>query len=153
MRSRVQIPVVAPFLFVQKIMLKVSKVLIQNSAGEYLVLLRNNHPIFGNEIDLPGGTMEKGENSLIAAVRETQEECGIVLVEDALTHLITTRKYSRYGNQYSLYTARVAGEPAITLSWEHSGYRWVHASELIAESLTAKDAYIRLAADMLRSRQ
>lgn len=134
-------------------MLKVSKILIKNSVGEYLVLLRNNHPVFGNEIDLPGGTMEKGETSLIAAIRETQEECDISFKEDDLTHLVTTRKYSRFGNQYTLYSAQVDSTPTVTLSWEHSGYRWIQADELIAEAKTAKDAYIRLAADTLVLRQ
>lgn len=45
--------------------------LVQNSAGEYLFIFRNN------KWDLPKGKVEKKEKMKVAAVREVEEECGV----------------------------------------------------------------------------
>ena len=150
MRSRVQAPIVAPFLFLEQTMLKAAKVLIKNSQGEYLALYRNNHPRFGGSIDLPGGTVEKSEQLEDAAIREVYEEAGIQLTADMLHLIITSRKYSRVGNEYSLYEATLQDTPPVVLSWEHSAFTWLSKEDFIKEALVTNDMFLRMAGDMLQ---
>lgn len=130
-------------------MFTIAKVLIQNEAGNYLILYRNNHPRFGNSIDLPGGTVEKGERLEDGAIREVKEECGITLAEKDLNLLVSTRKYSRMRNAYNLYRAVIAGEPTVELSWEHSEYTWLSRDELLVMAKQTKDSYMKMVADIL----
>ncbi|MDB5010934.1 MAG: hypothetical protein JWQ06_1723 [Mucilaginibacter sp.] len=49
--------------------------IVKNEAGEYLFIYRND------KWDLPKGKIEKGERVKQAAVREVEEECGIMVNE------------------------------------------------------------------------
>jgi 8-oxo-dGTP pyrophosphatase MutT (NUDIX family) len=49
--------------------------IVKNEAGEYLFIYRND------KWDLPKGKIEKGEKVKQAAIREVEEECGIVVGE------------------------------------------------------------------------
>ena len=60
-------------------MLKVvSKALIKNRDGKYLLLYRGDtHPNFPGHLDLPGGEVETKDTPNTATAREIQEETGI----------------------------------------------------------------------------
>ena len=54
-------------------MAKVAKLLLIDPRGHLLLLERSNHPRFGNDPDLPGGTLEEGESLRETMVREVFE--------------------------------------------------------------------------------
>ena len=131
-------------------MIKAAKVLIRNDRNELLVLIRNEHPLFGNSVDLPGGTVEKNESLADAAVREVREECGIELQTEALKLCVTTRKYSRVMNEYTLFQTTIQDEPQVTLSWEHKGSMWMAEADYVKAALATKDRFAHMSADFLK---
>lgn len=130
-------------------MLKVAKVLFKNHEDKYLVLFRNNHPLFGNSMDLPGGTVEKGETLEDGAMREVREESGIELTSDMLNLLERTRKHSRIGTLYALYAVQLQETPDVVLSWEHSRYAWVSKDDFIQGTRQVNDKFLQMAVDSI----
>ena len=101
--------------------------------GARLLLLRAYR-----DWDFPKGHVEPGEDALVAAVRETREEAGIVDLEFAWGEdYVETAPYS--GNKIArYYVARTRAE-RITLPIspelgrpEHHEYRWVDLTEAFA---------------------
>lgn len=69
---------------------------------------------------LPGGKIEKDELPSSAAIRETQEETGLMV--EKLRLLSVDEKVAIYfSNTYS-------GE--LKIDWEHTDWKWVHGEEL-----------------------
>ena len=63
---------------------------IQNSRGEYLISQRAaNRPTFPLMWECVGGSVTKGEDSLLGALRETKEEVGVDLTPEAGQVLFT----------------------------------------------------------------
>lgn len=85
--------------------------LVANSNNEYLFIFRNK------KWDLPKGKVEKGEKVKITAVREVEEECGVVIEkrEDLLCK--TYHVYEMDGKvilkRTSWYRMRVKGSPKL----------------------------------------
>ena len=79
----------------------VSKALIKNKNGKYLLLYRGDtHPNFPGHLDLPGGEVESEETSRMATTREVQEETGICIYPNGLkSYLLSGTKTQ---NMYSL---------------------------------------------------
>ena len=128
---------------------KIATCLVVDSDGFILVLYLNDHPHFGNDIDLPGGTLDPGETSLQTAVREVREEAGIVIPEGAASLLHEGVEYSRHNTYYALYLYNVSTRPDVTLSWEHGSYEWVDVATFLRESRAVTDTYMHMAADMV----
>jgi mutator protein MutT len=129
--------------------MNVAKVLIINDQNQYLLLWRSDHPHFPNDPDLPGGMVEEGEKPVEGAVREVEEEAGIVVSKENLEQAYKGTDYSQHGTVYSLYTATmdIHQEPAI--SWEHVAYEWVSKDELLALAKSAKDTYMHMVHDVV----
>src|SRR3989344_7581127 len=68
-----------------------------NYNGKLLFLLRHPSKIEGDTWCVPGGKVDKGETLVSAAVRELQEESGIVAQENLLTHFQTVYKITEIG--------------------------------------------------------
>jgi len=130
-------------------MKQVAKVLIIDNDGCHLLMTRSNHPTFLNDPDLPGGTIEEGEQVLEAALREVEEEAGILLYPTDVVHAYTGDSYSTHGTEHSLYIARVAQRPIVTMSWEHSSYAWVSQEEFLEQARTANDNYMHMVHDVI----
>jgi 8-oxo-dGTP diphosphatase len=128
---------------------KVAKVLIRNAADKYLLLWRSDHPTFPNDPDLPGGTLDAGEQPIQTAVREVEEEAGIVIKAENLHSLYEGTDFSGHGTTYYLYacTETTQQEPAI--SWEHADYEWVTKDELLVHAKAAKDTYMQMVYSVL----
>lgn len=113
-----------------------AKILIIDKQKRGLILMLGKHlksPEKSFLPDLPGGIVDVGESELSAAIREVQEECGIDL-DPAKIQLVYTQTayYEKENKTVSklLYVAYVEDAPEVTLSWEHSDYKWIPVDEL-----------------------
>ncbi len=130
-------------------MKKIPKLLIIDPDGKYLLLNRSDHPVFGQDPDLPGGTSEQGESSTEALLREVREEIGLSLNLEDVTELHHSTEYSPKGNDFILFIAKLKFRPQIKLSWEHSKYDWLNRDEFISLAQKAKDSYMHMVGDFL----
>jgi 8-oxo-dGTP pyrophosphatase MutT (NUDIX family) len=114
----------------------IAKLLIIDNQNRCLVLTIGKHLQYPEKSflpDLPGGIVDPGESEQSAAIREAQEECGIHLdAQNVQLAYAATAYYAEEKKSITkmLYIARVNDTPTITLSWEHSDYKWVPISEL-----------------------
>jgi 8-oxo-dGTP pyrophosphatase MutT (NUDIX family) len=132
-------------------MKKVAKLVIIDDMGKYLLMLRSNHPRFGEDPDLPGGTVEAGESMVEAMLREVKEEVGVDIVRNEVEQIYSGADYSLHGTQYALFVARLDRRPEITMSWEHSGFEWLDLGEFLERAKNAKDTYMLMANDVLNT--
>src|SRR5690349_21404938 len=128
---------------------KVAKAVIIDNDDKYLLMYRSAHPVFGDDADLPGGTLEEGEEPLEAMIREVYEESGIALTESQVSEVYAGTDYSTHGTYYSLFTAKLDYRPDLIMSWEHSSYEWLEREEFLARARGAKDTYMHMVHDTL----
>src|SRR5919202_1969491 len=114
----------------------VAKVLIINNKNEALVLVLGKdlkYPEKSYLPDLPGGIVDPGEHEQAAVSREAKEDCGIAIdAKDVQLTCAETDYYEEENKSVSklLYVAQIYNVPKITLSWEHSDFKWVPIKEL-----------------------
>ena len=130
-------------------MKQVAKLVIIDSDNKYLMMYRSVHPVFGNDADLPGGTLEDGEQPLETMIREVYEEAGIKIVESAVQNVYEGNDYSAHGTHYSLFIAHLANRPVVNMSWEHSAYEWLDGNDFLEKAKNAKDTYMHMVYDQL----
>ncbi len=131
-------------------MKQVSKLVIVDHEDNYLMMWRSEHPTFPNDPDLPGGTVEEGESSLEAMLREVYEEAGISVDEALVKSVYDGTKYSAHGTHYALYVAKLKNRPDVTISWEHSSYEWLSRDNFLEKAKRAKDTFMQMAYDVLK---
>jgi len=131
-------------------MKRVAKLLIEND-NQYLLMYRNNHPTFGEDPDLPGGTAEGDEFGMDTMLREVEEEIGLRLTNAHAREMFSGTNYSKNGTYYHLFFVRLAERPDITMSWEHSSYEWVSKEVFIHQAKNANDTYMHMVGEMLGS--
>lgn len=132
------------------IMKKVAKLIIVDGRGKYLLMQRSNHPTFGNDPDLPGGTLEEGELPLETMIREVFEEVAIVIDQDAVTEVYAGTDYSTRGTHYSLYISKLRHTPEVVMSWEHSLCEWLNRDLFLEKVGKAHDTYMQMVYDVLK---
>ncbi|OGY57552.1 MAG: hypothetical protein A3C03_01575 [Candidatus Colwellbacteria bacterium RIFCSPHIGHO2_02_FULL_45_17] len=119
-----------------------SKVIITNSDGDLLVLLRGETaPSRPLKWDLPGGLVEKGESPLEAGKRETEEEAGVkpnslAILDVDYTVYRDGFKYPIVSFTYTCSLDNCSGD--VRLSYEHKEYKWVSRDEFIALDIPEK---------------
>ncbi len=96
---------------------------------EYLLLYNSK-----GHWDFPKGHVEKEENLLQAAKRETEEEAGIRELEIIpLFHETIKYWYKEEGKKVTkevhFFLAKVKEDVEVRISWEHQGYKWVSYEE------------------------
>jgi 8-oxo-dGTP pyrophosphatase MutT (NUDIX family) len=117
----------------------VAKVLVRRRTdGKYLLLrgsLWSERPDRSQQPDLPGGTVEVGESMIEGCLRELMEEAGITASSGDL-QLVHAASYihahSKAAINRLIYFLELEQDPTITLSWEHEGYEWLPAAEVLA---------------------
>lgn len=133
-------------------MKKVAKLVIVDPVGRHLLMYRSNHPVFGDDPDLPGGTLEEGEESLETMVREVHEEAGIKIDGLSVEEIYVGTDYSKHGTQYSLYTVTVKDAPEVVMSWEHASYEWLDRDDFLDKAKNANDTYMHMVHDVIATR-
>jgi len=131
-------------------MKQVAKLVIINKDDEYLLLYRDQHPTFGNDPDLPGGTLEDNELPVETMVREVYEEVGVALDKGQAQQVYEGVGYSAHNTHYSLYLTKLKSRPSITLSWEHASYEWLARAEFLEKAKHANDTYMHMVYDVLK---
>lgn len=125
-------------------MKQVAKLIIVDGNDKYLLLRRSDHPIFGKDADLPGGTIEDGEIAPETMMREVQEEIGVTIDKATARKVYAGVDFSKNGTLYSLYVAKLSKRPNVVMSWEHFSYRWLDRETFLKESKNAKDTYMHM---------
>ena len=98
-----------------------------------LLLLRRGQsaPWMPGRYCLPGGKLEKNESLINCALRELNEETGIVLNE---TLTPVTISYNSYYSKI-VYMLLSKNGFNVNLNWEHDHYVWASYSESLSMSL------------------
>lgn len=114
---------------------------------KFLLLHRQNFKSEGNKWGVPAGKVEQGESVEEALLREIQEEIGLELSRERVTHFDTVYvRYAEYDFVYHMFRAPFDQEPEIALNLgEHKDFRWASMSEALTMDLVKdEDACIKL---------
>jgi 8-oxo-dGTP pyrophosphatase MutT (NUDIX family) len=125
-------------------MKKVAKLVLVDGSNNCLLMYRSNHPTFGDDPDLPGGTLEEGELVSETMVREVQEEIGFSIAIDMAKEIYSGSDFSKNGTHYSLFIAQLNERPEITMSWEHSSYEWLSHEDFLEKARSANDTFMHM---------
>lgn len=118
--------------------------LIVNNKKQFLILKRSTHKnVLAGSWDLPGGSLEDGEDPGRGAVREVKEETGLDI---AMPHLffykanIDKRKNKQFVTL--IFISHYKGKNIVKVNpKEHSEYKWIKTSEMpkykVVDYLTA----------------
>lgn len=131
-------------------MKSVAKLILVDGDDNYLMMYRSDHPHYGQDPDLPGGTVEDGESTLEAMVREVEEEAQITIDPQDTIKLYEGTDYTKHGTNYVLYIVRLFERPNVVMSWEHSAYVWLPKEKFIEIASNAIDTYMHMTADILQ---
>jgi 8-oxo-dGTP pyrophosphatase MutT (NUDIX family) len=105
----------------------VAKALVFDRDGRFLRLTRSDsHPALAGHYDLPGGTVETGEEPGSAVIREILEETSLVISPEQCTVLYAVTLFmNNQSFPTLLYKVQLEeAAPDITLSYEHKSYSW-----------------------------
>lgn len=106
---------------------KVSTIIVVNENSEILVLKRApGNRSFADYWNFPGGGVEPNETIETAAVRELQEEAGLVVSEKDLTYFEVSSLPKLIVHHFM--TNRFQGE--VEINWESTEFRWVSIEEI-----------------------
>jgi len=99
--------------------------------GEFLFLLTREGKPHAGKWGIPGGKIEKRETPEQAAIRETREETGLDLTGRVrFTKTVYIR--SEIDFVWHMYQAEFRNQPIVTISAEHSAYKWLTLQEASA---------------------
>lgn len=117
-------------------------VLVENAAGQLLMVEAYRYVTGCLEWELPAGNLEPGEAALAAAGREVAEESGYATVDHR--HLYTFTPISGIGDKvHHLVACRAVGEPAAFDRNEVRAVRWFDRQEVeaIVRGQSVRDGY------------
>lgn len=132
-------------------MKQVAKLVLVNAEDKYLLLYRDDHPSYGNDADLPGGTLEDNEDPVAGVCREVMEETGLKIDASLISFVHSDNKHSAEGTVYLLYSTKIHKAPVIKLSWEHVSYEWLNKNEFLEKARSAQDTYMHMVYEALNN--
>ena len=111
------------------------KAIVFNPDGDRFLLLKraSYHPTRPNEWDLPGGNVAFGQNNMDSLLQEIKEEVHID-VKDVRPLQVKSKYENNIYYLYIGYTAHAINTD-ITLSKEHTEYKWVSKNEFLELTL------------------
>ncbi|MCZ2830539.1 NUDIX domain-containing protein [Modestobacter sp. VKM Ac-2986] len=117
------------------------QVVLQDAAGDVLLQLRDDDPAipYPGTWCLPGGHLEPGESPVACAVRELEEEMGLVL-DPAQLHHVGSQQRS-YGYEHT-YRAVVDVDPATIVLTEGQAVRFFSRDQLAGMTLGYEDGAV-----------
>jgi mutator protein MutT len=133
-------------------MKQVAKLVIIDNDNKYLMMYRSAHPVFGDDPDLPGGTIEQGESPIMALIREVREEAGVEVAETGIAQVYEGTDYSDHDTDFFLYVITLDSRPTVTISWEHKSYEWLERDIFLDKARSAKDNYMHMVQDVLHDK-
>ncbi len=107
--------------------------------GQILLLHRQNNKPQGNKWGIPGGRVEKNETPLQAVIRETKEETGFDISNQAIETLKPI--YIEYNEKnhfvYHAFRTQLQGNPgSVAINFdEHKGFTWVNPADALKMDL------------------
>jgi mutator protein MutT len=106
--------------------------LIANDKGEILILQRaGDETTLPGYWDIPGGTLEDGEDPAVGAIRETKEEAGIDITNPKLFFHRSKIDISKNKQFVVLvFYAKVSNSQVILNPKEHQSFAWIQPSEI-----------------------
>jgi mutator protein MutT len=104
------------------------KVIIHNDDNQILLMRRSDKTSRSHGWDFAGGGVDKGEDPLDSAIRESQEETGLEI--DNVRILSTSHGYTDGGEYVMIGYAAHAHTKEVQLSWEHESYKWMTMDEV-----------------------
>lgn len=128
---------------------QVAKMIIEDDKGCFLFTKRSDHPTYPLDPDLPGGTLDPGENPDETVIREVYEETNVTIDSERVKKFYVGDSYSAHGTIYHLYYARLDERPEITISWEHDSYEWLEREVFLEKVSGAKDTYMHMVHDVV----
>ncbi len=120
-------------------------VIIQNDNGLILVGKRKNtHAPY---YSIPGGKLDIGETFESAAIREVQEETGLV-IQSPKVHCVTNnmQTYEESGEHYvsvNLFCDTFTGSPRLMEPDKCEGWEWVNPEQLPLPHFDASEKAVR----------
>ena len=147
--SRSPVSIHAGLFVILRLVKKVAKLVIIDQNDKYLLMHRSDHPTFGVDPDLPGGTLEDDETLLETMLREVKEESGVDIDASCTKEIYSGTDYSAHGTHYALFITKLNSRPMIVMSWEHSSYEWLDYDEFLKKSISAKDTFMHMVANIL----
>ena len=106
--------------------------LITNDKGEILIIQRSkNEDVLPEYWDIPGGTLEDGEDPATGAIRETREETGIDITNPRLFFYRSKVDVVKNKQFVALiFWAKCANQQVVLNPDDHQAYTWIKPSEI-----------------------
>ena len=128
---------------------QIAKVLIMDEARNCLLLWRKDHPIYSDDPDLPGGTIQMGQSPASQVAKEVLADTGVFISVEDEDIVYEGTGYSSDDTTYYLFVSHMGERQEIKLSWQHSSYEWLTIEEVLAAAKNAKDPYMHMVYDVL----
>jgi 8-oxo-dGTP diphosphatase len=119
-----------------------ARAIILNADDQMLIVRRSaTDTLQPGAWDIPGGRQEPGEALQAVAIREIQEEVGLVLRDPKLL-FATSDMRDGVTKTWLFFAEYMAPDATIRLSDEHDQYQWIDPADL--DSYTDYDILLRL---------
>ena len=106
--------------------------LIVNNKGEVLITKRaSTNDVLPEYWDIPGGTLEDGEDPTVGAIREVKEETGLDIFEPQLFFQRSNVDLKKNKQFVTLvFLAKNTGIEVVLNPCEHSEYKWINVNDI-----------------------